>query len=100
MPATQSRALPHMRTSPLCFADDGALAPYSSRHQTLHPWGYGAGLLAEEAKIGRQLLTTVPTIANEANLKQRQYLQSLLTSLYKPNSRNSVPLTIHLQESE
>ena len=53
-----------------------------------------------ETKIGRQLLTTVPTIANEANLKQRQYLQSLLTSLYKPNSRNSVPLTIHLQENK
>ena len=52
-----------------------------------------------ETKIGRQLLTTVPTTATKSNLKQRQYLQSLLTSLNKSNSNNPVPLTIHLQES-
>jgi predicted Zn-dependent protease len=52
-----------------------------------------------ETKIGQQLLTTVPITATKSNLKQRQYLQSLLTSLDKSNSNNSVPLTIHLQES-
>ena len=52
-----------------------------------------------EIKIGRQLLTTVPTTATKSNLKQRQYLQNLLTSLNKSNFNNSVPLTIHLQES-
>lgn len=53
-----------------------------------------------ETKIGRQLLATIPTTATESNLKQRQYLQSLLNSIERSNFDNSVPLTIHLQESK
>ena len=52
-----------------------------------------------ETKIGRQILSTIPTVSSKANLQQRQYLQSVLTSVSDPNN-NSLPLTIHIQTSQ
>ena len=51
-----------------------------------------------EAKIGQQLLSTVPNIATESHTKQKQYLEDLLNSLQTPNSHKSTPLTIHIQD--
>ena len=52
-----------------------------------------------EAKIGRQILSTIPTVPSKKKSKQRQYLQSLLTTVSKSHS-NRVPLTIHIQPSK
>ncbi len=53
-----------------------------------------------EAKIGQQLLSTVPNISPEFYPQQKQYLEGLLNSLSTPNASPSNPLTIHIQKSE
>ena len=52
-----------------------------------------------EAKIGQQLLSTLNTTSAQTHSPQRQYLKSLLTSL-QSDFNTSVPLTIHIQESQ
>ena len=53
-----------------------------------------------EAKIGQQLLSTVPNISPEFYPQKKQYLDGLLNSLSTPNASPSNPLTIHIQKSE
>ena len=53
-----------------------------------------------EAKIGQQLLSTVPNIATESHVKQKQYLQDLLHSLQTTNYHHLTPVTLHIQKSE
>lgn len=53
-----------------------------------------------EMKIGQQILSTVPTVSTPENLKQRQYLQGLLTSVTPRKYDRGVPLTIHIQKSK
>ena len=53
-----------------------------------------------EAKIGQQLLSTVPNISTESHVKQKQYLEGLLNSLQTTNSHHLTPVTIHIQKSE
>lgn len=52
-----------------------------------------------EAKIGQQLLSTVPDIATESYSPQQQHLQDLANSLATLNSNHSLPLTIHIQKN-
>lgn len=52
-----------------------------------------------EAKIGQQLLSTLNTTSAQTYSPQRQYLESLLTSL-QSDFNTSVPLTLHIQESQ
>lgn len=52
-----------------------------------------------EVKIGKQLLSTVPNIASEANSQQQQYLESLLTDL-QTTSINRPPLSIHIHKDK
>ena len=53
-----------------------------------------------EAKIGRQLLPTLNTEPTTTYIRQRQYLESLLTSLQTSGLNTSVPLSIHIQENK
>ena len=53
-----------------------------------------------EAKIGQQLLSTVPDIATESYSPQQQHLQDLVNSLSTLNSNHSLPLTIHIQNNK
>ncbi|WP_036481373.1 M48 family metallopeptidase [Myxosarcina sp. GI1] len=48
-----------------------------------------------EAKIGKQLLSTVPNIASKTNPQQQQYLESLLTDLQTTNLNRPSP-SIHI----
>ena len=53
-----------------------------------------------EAKIGQQLLSTVPNTSTKLDSQYQQYLESLLSSLQTSNSRNSPPLSIHIQKNK
>jgi beta-barrel assembly-enhancing protease len=53
-----------------------------------------------EAKIGQQLLSSIPVTSTKANLTQKQYLENLLNSLQTKNPNNSTPLTIDIQKSD
>ena len=53
-----------------------------------------------ELKIGNSLISSGSKSSIKSNFPQKQYLESLLTSLAQANSYNSLPLTIHLQKSK
>lgn len=52
-----------------------------------------------ETKIGQQLLSTVPTLSTKSDSQQLRYLENLLSFL-QTSDNNSLPLTIHLLDSE
>ena len=53
-----------------------------------------------EAKIGQQLLSTIPDISTVSYSQQQQYLQDLANSLSTKDSKhNTLPLTIHIHKN-